>query len=118
MFCTRCCAILALTLGLLAGGPACADAIPPVPEVQGHQNKMPAYPQESKSLGQEGRVMLRVLVGASGKVLAVNVVQSSGYPLLDQSALDAVQTWSFVPGTRDGVPDSMWTRVPVAFRLK
>jgi protein TonB len=35
-----------------------------------------------------------------------------------QEALDAVRTWRFVPGTRDGVPDSMWTRVPVVFRLK
>ncbi|WP_315532964.1 energy transducer TonB [Delftia acidovorans] len=112
------CVLLALTLGLLAGGPGWADVIPPAPEVQGHQNKRPSYPPESKSLGQEGRVMLRVLVGASGKVLAVNVVQSSGYPLLDQSALDAVQTWRFVPGTRDGVPDSMWTRLPVTFLMK
>ena len=35
-----------------------------------------------------------------------------------EEALDAVRTWRFVPGTRDGVPDSMWTRVPVTFLLK
>ena len=63
-------------------------------------------------------MVLRVLVGASGKALAVDVADSSGYPLLDQEALDAVRTWRFVPGTRDGVPDSMWTRVPVTFLLK
>ncbi len=88
------------------------------PDRQASENKMPAYPKEARRLEQEGKVVLRVLVGASGKALAVDVADSSGYPLLDQEALDAVRTWRFVPGTRDGVPDSMWTRVPVVFRLK
>lgn len=112
------CAILALTLGLLAGGPAAAGVVQPVPDSQASENKMPAYPKEARRLEQEGKVVLRVLVGASGKALAVDVADSSGYPLLDQEALDAVRTWRFVPGTRDGVPDSMWTRVPVTFLLK
>lgn len=112
------CAILALTLGLLAGGPAAAGVVQPVPDRQASENKMPAYPKEARRLEQEGQVVLRVLVGASGKALAVDVADSSGYPLLDQEALDAVRTWRFVPGTRDGVPDSMWTRVSVTFLLK
>lgn len=65
------CAILALTLGLLAGGPAAAGVVQPVPDRQASENKMPAYPKEARRLEQEGKVVLRVLVGASGKALAV-----------------------------------------------
>ena len=69
-------------------------------------------------MGEQGKVMLRVLVGTDGLPQQVELQTSSGYDRLDKAAIAAVQRWKFVPGTRNGVPEAMWNRVPVNFVLE
>ena len=59
-----------------------------------------------------------MLVGPNGKVLEVKLDRSSGYTLLDDSALREARRWRFVAGTQDGQPVAMWTKIPVTFRLQ
>lgn len=80
-------------------------------------NPPPAYPIMSRRLGESGRVLVRTQVGTDGSVLATDLALSSGYPRLDDAALQAIRQWRFVPGRRNGVTQTMWVTVPMDFRL-
>ena len=69
-------------------------------------------------MGEQGKVVLRVLIDAQGVPQQVELKQSSGYERLDQQALETVQRWRFVPGKRNGVPEAMWNLVPINFVLQ
>lgn len=78
-------------------------------------NPKPPYPAISRRLGEQGKVMVRVLVGVDGKVKKSEVLKSSGFDRLDQGAVNGVLNWRFVPDKRGGVPQEMWVEVPVIF---
>jgi protein TonB len=80
-------------------------------------NRKPNYPMEARSRRQQGRVLLRVQVSAAGTATAVDVVSSSGHPMLDQAARAAVQTWHFIPATRAGAAVPAQVEVPIEFRM-
>ena len=82
------------------------------------QNPRPAYPPVSKRLGEQGKVLVRVLIGTDGTAHQAEVQQSSGYDRLDQAAVDTVRKWRYVPGKRAGVPETMWFSVPINFVLE
>lgn len=77
-----------------------------------------AYPIEALRNREQGTVILRVLVGADGSVLGVEIEKSSGSRSLDRAAREAVAKWRFHPATRNGVARSAWASVPVTFNLK
>jgi protein TonB len=81
-------------------------------------NPKPAYPALSKRMGEQGKVVLRVLIGADGLPQKVEINQSSGFDRLDRQAQEAVMRWRFVPGQRNGIPEAMWNLVPVNFVLE
>jgi len=62
--------------------------------------------------------MLWVKVDRLGRVEESGVEASSGYALLDHSALKAVRGWRFQPALRGGVPVESHVRIPVSFRLE
>jgi len=80
-------------------------------------NRPPAYPALALRRREEGRVILRVTVSATGSVLAVSVLHSSGHGSLDAAAADAVRQWRFVPASRGGVPVEGVAEAPVDFHL-
>lgn len=82
------------------------------------QNPRPAYPPASRRLGEQGRVLLRVLIGTDGTAHQAELHQSSGHDRLDQAALETVRKWRYVPGKRAGVPEAMWFQVPINFVLE
>jgi periplasmic protein TonB len=59
------------------------------------------YTQEARSSGVEGRLILRIIVGADGSVTDVQV-QGSVDAALDAAAVAAVKTWTFKPAMRCG----------------
>jgi protein TonB len=56
-------------------------------ETIGNQN----YPDEARRKNLNGRLMLEVQLDAWGKVLAIKVNRSSGYPILDTAAENIVR---------------------------
>lgn len=82
------------------------------------QNTKPMYPPHSKRLGEQGKVIVRVLIDADGLAQKAEVRSSSGYDRLDQSALDTVLSWRYVPGKRAGVATAMWFNVPINYVLE
>ena len=87
-----------------------------LPEVV--HNPSPEYPAEALAAGKEGRVVLRVKVGADGRVQAASVQRSSGHAEFDQAALTAVRRWQFRPATRTGVATAIEIAVPIRFEIK
>jgi protein TonB len=81
-------------------------------------NPKPVYPAISRRKGEQGRVMLRVHVAADGNATEVQLHASSGSSRLDQSALDTVRRWKFVPAKLGKDPVAAWVLVPIAFTLK
>ena len=82
------------------------------------QNPKPAYPALSKRLGEQGKVVVRVLISADGTPQKAELRQSSGFERLDQAALTTVLKWRYVPGKRGGVAEDMWFNVPINFVLE
>ena len=80
-------------------------------------NPAPKYPSLSRRIGEEGRVLLRVLVAASGAAESVEIETGSGSSRLDQAAVDAVKKWRFIPAKRDKEPISAFVIVPIQFTL-
>jgi protein TonB len=81
------------------------------------QNPAPEYPEFARHMRQEGIVILCVDVDGHGKAEKVEIQKSSGYYLLDQAALKAVQHWNFKPGSIDRVPVESTVSIPIRFRL-
>ncbi len=81
-------------------------------------NPKPAYPPISKRLGEQGKVVVRVLIGVDGMAQRAEVRSSSGYERLDKAAYDTVLRWRYVPGKRNGQVEAMWFNVPINFVLE
>jgi protein TonB len=47
-----------------------------------------AYPAESRAAGEQGIVVLRIIVSAEGRPTSVSVGRSSGFPRLDRAAVE------------------------------
>ncbi len=81
-------------------------------------NPKPVYPMFSRRQGEEGKVQLRVRVGADGSALEVEIKQGSSFPRLDAAARDAVLKWRFVPARRGEEAVESWVGVPIVFSLE
>lgn len=90
----------------------------PSSDAQYLQNPKPRYPPISMRTGEQGTVMVQVLVTDKGVAKDVKLQTSSGFFRLDNAALEAVARWRFVPGKRAGVPETMWFTVPITFGLR
>jgi TonB family protein len=82
------------------------------------ENPKPPYPQEAKNKGYQGKVLLKVEVLPDGRSGDVELKESCGYDVLDQSALETVKKWRFAPAMKGKTPISCWVIVPITFQLK
>lgn len=82
------------------------------------ENPTPAYPSLAKSMGWQGKVMLKVQVSEEGLSAAVEIERSSGYEILDESAVEAIKQWRFTPAKRGETPIASSVIVPIIFTLQ
>ena len=101
-----------------AATPAPAPVQPPDSSARYLNNPQPAYPALSQRLGEQGRVVVRVLIDPDGRARQAEILHSSGFPRLDRAALQTVQNWRYVAGKRGGIPEAMWHNVPIDFILQ
>ena len=94
-----------------------APSVAPRPLAGSPGNVQPAYPEQARRRGIEGRVVVRATVSAAGRVLGVAVAQGSGSEALDRAALEAVRGYSFTPATRGGAAVDGVAELPFTFRL-
>jgi periplasmic protein TonB len=99
--------------------PAPAEGTPPVvTDVAYLQPPAPRYPAESRRSGEEGLVVLRVLINELGRAARIEVERSSGYARLDAAARAAVERALFKPYIEDGAPRMALAMIPIEFTWK
>jgi protein TonB len=99
--------------------PAPAEPVRVQPRLDAGKSREPEYPPMSRRLGEQGSVILQVLVETDGRVIDSKLVESSGSERLDQAALSGVKSnYRFVPGSVDGKPAQMWYTFKFTWRLR
>lgn len=100
-----------------AATPSADAVVLPSSDADYLNNPAPVYPRMSRRMGEQGTVLVRVLISADGRAEQAEIRTSSGYARLDEAALDTVKRWRYVPGKRAGTAEAMWFNVPVRFVL-
>ena len=92
--------------------------IPPGPDATWH-NQPPDFPREAQLRGEHGTVVVLIHVAPDGRASGADMVESSGWPILDRAVLQAVQmSGAYRPGRRDGVPVASELRFRVVFEQR
>ncbi len=76
----------------------------------------PSYTEEARAAKFAGTVLLYVEIGPDGFAHNVSVKKGLGMGL-DEKAIEAVEQWTFRPGTMDGQPVTVAATIEVNFRL-
>jgi periplasmic protein TonB len=101
----------------LPAEPVVSRGEPVVAKPHYRSNPKPDYPTQSLRQREEGVVLLDVEVEVDGRSGEIALKRSSGHPLLDKAAIQAVRRWTFEPARVDGRAMSSWVVVPVRFSL-
>src|SRR5512146_624889 len=78
------------------------------------------YPDASRRLGEQGTALVKLCIGAGGRLVGQpSIEKSSGSSRLDQAALRYAKATSghFQPETRNGQPVTVCTALPIKFQL-
>ncbi|MDD2708416.1 MAG: TonB family protein [Verrucomicrobiae bacterium] len=81
-------------------------------------NPAPPYPEAARQRKQQGVVRLHVEVDEKGHAAAVRLSASSGFPLLDESALRTVRGWKFQPARMGSLAIASQVEIPIRFQLR
>jgi protein TonB len=106
-------------------GPTVIDepvALPPLIGAQQDarfaRDYQPEYPAQELRAQRDGKVSVRVLIGADGRVRAVEQVSATSAAFFEATRRQALSRWRFKPATRGGVPQESWKTMSVRFELK
>lgn len=107
--------------------PPAAQPAPPAPAPGPRQvaasavrfTKQPVttFPALSRRNGEQGIVVLRLLIDAAGLLKDVRLHKSSGFERLDQAALMDIRTARFAPYVEDGKAVDIQVIVPIDYTL-
>ena len=76
------------------------------------------YPSFSKRSGEQGAVVVRLIISEAGEVEEVVLLQSSSFPRLDRAATDIGKRYRFKPFLVNGTPQRISTNLLIKFNLK
>ncbi|MEA1981070.1 MAG: M56 family metallopeptidase, partial [candidate division Zixibacteria bacterium] len=77
----------------------------------------PDYPEKLKKEGIEGSVWITALVDTDGSVKKAMAMKSSGFDVLDKSAIKAAYGCEFKPAMQDNISIPVWVTYKVEFVL-
>jgi len=75
------------------------------------------YPPRAKTKGIKGYVVLSLLIGVTGEIEQVTVIESYPDGVFDDAALQGVNQWKFAPAMYQGKAVRAWARQRVRFDL-
>ena len=76
------------------------------------------YPSFSKRSGEQGAVVVRLIIDETGSVEDVALLQSSTFPRLDRAATEIGKRYRFKPFLVNGSPQRISTNLLIKFNLK
>jgi periplasmic protein TonB len=104
-----------------AAAPA-QPAVPSVPSVRPRPIYVPGgwerYPAESIRAHESGRPTITICISAAGAIDSVQLTQSSGFPRLDQAAVDLGREARFRPAMREGKPVPFCAPYRITFAIR
>ncbi|HEX4532589.1 MAG TPA: energy transducer TonB [Rhizomicrobium sp.] len=108
--------------GLIVGCAALALATPAFatdskPHIDVSQPHAQVYPETAQRNGEQGNVVLKVYVYDNGRPGQANVAQSSGFPDLDNAAVESAMNWRYIPATKDGSTVADWATVQLVYKV-
>jgi TonB family protein len=108
-----------LGAALLAASCHAPAAVPGIvtPQPDGDRCKPKAYPEAALRRGEQGLVVLAVLVDADGRPMDSKILSSSGSRELDRATMLAYAKCAYKAGTLDGEPARMWTYADHAWEI-
>jgi len=62
----------------------------------------PEYPLRARREGWQGVVVVQIVLSSNGTIKNLDLIKSSGYDILDQSAINAVKGWQFSSNVPEG----------------
>jgi len=78
-----------------------------------------SYPKEASVQGWEGRVVVAAEILIDGSVGLYQIMQTSGYEILDETAIQAIKNWQFHPAVnKDGQSFRECIQIPITFQLQ
>jgi protein TonB len=78
----------------------------------------PYYPSFSKRAGEQGEVVVRLIIDETGIVEEVALLRSSGFARLDRAATEIGKRYRFKPYSVNGNPARISTNLLIKFNLK
>jgi protein TonB len=76
------------------------------------------YPSFSKRSGEQGTVVVRLIIDQTGTVEDIALLQSSTFPRLDRAASEIGRRYRFKPYLVNGSPQRISTNLLIKFNLK
>ena len=76
------------------------------------------YPSFSKRSGEQGEVVVRLIIDESGSVEDIALLRSSAFPRLDRAASEIGRRYRFKPFLVNGSPARISTNLLIKFNLK
>ena len=114
----------------IAPPPPPAPAAPPAPDPAPAAPRMlpaaavqflvppaPVYSRISARMRESGKALVRVFIDEAGMPRNVQLVTSTGFARLDDSAVTAVRNARFKPYVENGVAVAGWASIPIEFEL-
>ncbi|MGI4978374.1 MAG: energy transducer TonB [Janthinobacterium lividum] len=107
-------------LAAAAAAPARPNAIPTWQgQLVARLRRARAYPDDARTRGDTGTVLVSFAMDRAGHVLSVQVVRSSGLPSLDEAAMQTVHRAEPLPELPPEIPGTRYTvSVPISFTLR
>lgn len=75
------------------------------------------YPSAARRLGEEGRALVRIVVGVDGRAASWSMAGGTGFARLDTAVECVVRRLQFQPGRREGRAVAAEVQLPIVFRL-
>lgn len=90
----------------------------PVPLPSAARDFQPPYPSQLLRMGVEGKAVVRVLIGADGRVTQVAIIAADDPLFAEATERQALRKWRFRPATRDGQAIESWKQMTVRFEIR
>jgi periplasmic protein TonB len=105
----------------VAAAPLQAPAAPRLIPASAVMYRVPpaqVYPLASRRLGEQGTVLLQLVVDTQGLPQSITLHRSSGHARLDEQALQAMRAARFQPHTQNGVATAWMAIAPLRYELE
>lgn len=103
--------------GVIGLGDGRTSLSPLSAEIRSRIEQAKFYPDLARSQGIEGTVELLFTLSADGAVMEVKVLHSSGSPVLDNAAIEAVKRAAPYPVVEDW-PGTLQLQLSITYRLR